>query len=204
LVASYNKPGGNLTGVTSFTAELWGKRLEIMREVVPSANVMAVLTNPKSPGAERATKEVPEAGRLLGLQTFILSASTEHEIGAAFASLVQRRARALLIQSEPFLNDRRDQIIALAAQHSIPTCYPLPEDSLAGGLVSYGSSRANRVDLERQIGIYAGRILKGEKPGDLPIMQPTRFELIVNLKTARALGLAVPPSILLRADEVIE
>ncbi len=204
LVASYNKPGGNLTGVTSFTAELWGKRLEIMREVVPSANVMAVLTNPKSPGSERATKEVPEAGRLLGLQTFILSASTEHEIGTAFASLVQRRARGLLVQAEPFLIDHRDQIIALAAQHSIPACYPIPEDSIAGGLVSYGTSRANRADLERQMGIYAGRILKGEKPGDLPIMQPTRFELVVNLKTARALGLTIPESFLLRADEVIE
>jgi putative ABC transport system substrate-binding protein len=140
----------------------------------------------------------------LGLQTFILGASTEHEIGAAFASLIQRRARALLIQAEPFLHDHRDQIIALAAQHSIPASYPLAEHSIAGGLVSYGISRANSADLQRQMGIYAGRILKGEKPGDLPIMQPTGFELVINLKTAKALGLTVPQSILLRADEVIE
>jgi putative ABC transport system substrate-binding protein len=202
LVASYNKPGGNLTGVTSFTAELWGKRLEIIRELVPSARVIAVLTNPKSAGAERATKDVQEAGRLLGLQTLILSASTEQEIDGAFASLVQNGAGALLIQADPFLSDHRNQIIALAAQHSIPACYP--DQSIAGGLVSYGSSRANRADLDRQTGIYAGRILKGEKPGDLPILQPTRFELVINLKTAKTLGLTISDSFLLRADEVIE
>jgi len=204
LVASYNKPGGNLTGVTSFTNELWGKRLEIMRDLVPSANVMAVLTNPKGPGTQRATKEVQEAGRRLGLQIFILSASTEHEIDTAFAGLVQRRTRALLIQGEPFLIDRRDQIVALAAQHSIPACYPRPEDSIAGGLVSYGTSRANYADLHRQMGMYAGRILKGEKPGDLPIIQPTKFELVINLKAAKALNLEVPPLVRARADEVIE
>jgi putative ABC transport system substrate-binding protein len=204
LVASYNKPGGNLTGVTSFTAELWGKRLEIMHEVVPLANVMAILTNPKSPGVERATKDVQEAERRIGLQTIILSASTEHEIDTAFVSVAQRRAGALLIQAEPFLIDHRDQIAALAARHLIPTCYPLPEDAIAGGLVSYGASRANRVDLDRQMGIYAGRILKGEKPADLPIMQPTRFELVINLKTAKALGLSIPLTLQYAADEVIE
>jgi putative ABC transport system substrate-binding protein len=204
LVASYNKPGGNMTGVTAFTAELWDKRLEIMRELVPSASVMAVLTNPKSAGVQRATKDVPEAGRLLGLQTFILSASTEQEIDGAFASLVRRGAGALLIQSEPFLDDHLNQIVTLAAQHSIPACFPLPEDSIAGGLVSYGTSRANRADLQRQMGIYAGRILKGERPGDLPILQPTKFELVINLKTAKVLGLRISDSFLLRADEVIE
>jgi len=204
LVASYNKPGGNLTGVTGYSAELWGKRLNIMRELVPSANVMGVLTNPKGPGTERATKDVQEAGRVLGLQTFILSASTEHEIDTAFASLVQHRARALLIQSEPFLDDHRDQIIAFAAQHSIPACYPHSEGSIAGGLVSYGTSRANYVDIYRQMGIYVGRILKGEKPGDLPIIRPTKFELVINLKTAKALGVAVPRILLAFADEVIE
>ena len=204
LVASYNKPGGNLTGVTAFTGELWGKRLEIMREMVPSAKVMAVLTNPQGPGSARATKDVQEVGRQLGLQTFILSASTEGELDKAFASLVQRRAGALLIQAEPFLSAHRDQIVALAAQHSIPASYPRAEDCVAGGLVSYGSSRANRTDLNRQMGIYAGRILKGEKPGDLPIIQPTKFELVVNLKTAKALGLMVPQSLLVAADEVIE
>jgi putative ABC transport system substrate-binding protein len=204
LVASYNKPGGNMTGVTSFTAELWGKRLEIMRELVPLASVIAVLTNPKSAGVQRATKDVPEAGRLLGLQTLILSASTEQEIDSAFASLVQRGARALLIQADPFLSDHRNQIVTLAAQHSIPACFPLPEDSIAGGLVSYGTSRANRADLDRQMGIYAGRILKGERPGDLPILQPTKFELVINLKTAKTLGLRISDSFLLRADEVIE
>ena len=204
LVASYNKPGGNLTGVTFFSAELWGKRLEVMRKIVPSADVMAVLTNPKGPGTERATKEVQEAGRLLGLQTFILRASTEPEIDAAFASLVQRRARALLIQAEPFLHEHRDQIVALAAQHSIPACYPLSEHSIAGGLVSYGISRANSADLDRQMGIYAGRILKGEKPGDLPIIQPTRFELVINLKAAKALNFTIPPGVFAIANEVIE
>jgi len=202
LVASYNKPGGNMTGVTAFTAELWDKRLEIMRELVPSASVIAVLTNPKSAGVQRATKDVPEAGRLLGLQTFILSASTEQEIDGAFASLVQRGARALLIQGEPFLSDHRDQIVALAALHSIPTCYP--DHSVAGGLVSYGTSRANQADLQRQMGIYAGRILKGERPGDLPILQPTKFELVINLKTAKALGLTIPLTLQYAADEVIE
>ena len=204
LVASYNKPGGNLTGVTSFSAELWGKRLEIMRELVPSADVMAVLTNSKGPGTERAIKDVQEAGRLLGLQTLILSASTEHEIDMAFVSLVQRRARALLTQNEPFLFEHRNQIVALAAQHSIPACYPNPEDSMAGGLVSYGTSRANQADLHRQMGIYAGRILKGEKPGDLPIIQPTRFELVINLKAAKAINLEIPPLVRALADEVIE
>jgi putative ABC transport system substrate-binding protein len=204
LAASYNKPGGNLTGITAFTAELWGKRLEIMREIVPSASVMAVLTNPNAPGAGRATRDVQEAGRRIGLQTFILSASTEHEIDTAFASLVQRRAGALLIQAEPFLGDHRDQILALASRHSVPASYPSPEDVIAGGLVSYGASRANQADLNRQMGIYAGRILKGERPGDLPIIQPTNFELVINLKAAKALGLDVPPLLLARADEVIE
>jgi putative ABC transport system substrate-binding protein len=175
-----------------------------MREMVPSAKVMAVLTNPQGPGSARATKDVQEVGRQLGLQTFILSASTEGELDKAFASLVQRRAGALLIQAEPFLSGHRDQIVALAAQHSIPASYPRAEDCVAGGLVSYGSSRANRTDLNRQMGIYAGRILKGEKPGDLPIIQPTKFELVVNLKTAKALGLMVPQSLLVAADEVIE
>jgi putative ABC transport system substrate-binding protein len=202
LVASYNKPGGNMTGVTAFTGELWGKRLEIMRELVPSASVIAVLTNPKSAGVQRATKDVAEAGLLLGLQTFILSASTAQEIDGAFASLVQRGAGALLIQADPFLSDHRNQITALAAQRSIPTCYP--DQPIAGGLVSYGTSRSNRADLDRQLGIYAGRILKGEKPGDLPVLQPTRFELVINLKTAKTLGLTISDSFLLRADEVIE
>ena len=134
----------------------------------------------------------------------ILNAGTAPEIDAAFASLVQQGAGALIVQAEPFLDSRRDQIVMLAAGHLIPTSYPYPQDALVGGLISYGTSRANRADLQRQMGVYAGRILKGEKPGDLPIMQPTRFELMVNLKTAKALGLTIPESFLVRADEVIE
>src|SRR5262249_7986640 len=140
----------------------------------------------------------------LGLQILILNASTEREIDAAFAMLVQQRAGALLVQAEPFLTSRRDQIIALAARHAIPASFPMPLDAVAGGLISYGTSRGNQAELHRQLGIYAGGILKGEKPGDLPIVQPTRFELVVNLKTAKALGLTIPESFLIRADEVIE
>ena len=204
LVASYNRPGGNLTGITAYTNELWGKRMEQMREILPAVSGVALLVNPNSPGAERAVRSARDAARALALQILIVNASTEREVDAAFAMLVQQRAGALFVQGEPFLIGRRDQIIALAARHAIPAGFPNPEDSVAGGLISYGTSRANQAELYRQIGIYAGRILKGEKPSDLPIVQPNRFELVVNLKTAKALGLTIPEAFLLRADEVIE
>jgi putative ABC transport system substrate-binding protein len=204
LVASYNRPGGNLTGTTFYTNELWGKRMEQMREILPAVSSVALLVNPNGPGTERAVRSVQNAAPALALQVPIVKATTEREVDAAFAMLFQQRAGALLVQGEPFLISRRDQIIALAARHAIPAGFPLPQDSVAGGLISYGTSRANQAELQRQIGIYAGRILKGEKPGDLPILQPTRFELVVNLKTSKALGLTIPESFLLHADEVIE
>jgi putative tryptophan/tyrosine transport system substrate-binding protein len=204
LVASYNRPGGNLTGVTFYTSELWGKRVGLMHEILPAVSGVAALVNPNSAGAERAVRSAQDAARALALQILIVNASTEGEVDAAFARLVQQRAGALFVQGEPFLISRRDQIIALAARHAIPASFPNPVDSVAGGLISYGISRANQAELLRQIGIYAGRILNGEKPGDLPIMQPTRYELVANLKTARALGLTIPESFLARADEVIE
>jgi putative ABC transport system substrate-binding protein len=204
LVTSYSRPGGNMTGVTFYTTELYGKRMEQLREIVPTMSVVAMLANPNSPGTARATRSAQEAARALGLQIVILHASTEREIDAAFASLVQRRADALVVQAQPLFNSRRDQIIALAARHAIPATYPDTQDAVVGGLMSYGTSRANFADLHRQSGVYAGRILKGEKPGELPILQPTRFELVVNLKTAKAIGLTIPETFLVRADEVIE
>jgi putative ABC transport system substrate-binding protein len=204
LVASYNRPGGNLTGITTYTAELWGKRVGQLREILPAISSVALLVNPNGASAERAVRSVQDAARALALQILIVKASTEREVDAAFAMLVQQRAGAVLVQSEAFLGSRRDQIIALAARHAIPAGFPNPQDSIAGGLISYGTSRANSAELQRQMGIYAGRILKGEKPGDLPIVQPTRFELVVNLKTAKALGVSIPESFLARADEVIE
>jgi putative ABC transport system substrate-binding protein len=204
LVASYNRPGSNLTGITGYTAELWGKRMQQMREILPAVSRVAVLINPDSGDNERAVKSTQDAARALALQILIVKASTEREVDAAFAMLVQQRAGALLVQTEPFLRSRRDQIIALAARHAIPVGFPRPQDSVAGGLISYGPSLANQAELDRQIGIYTGRILKGEKPGDLPIVQPTRFELVINLKTAKTLGLTVPPTLLAIADEVIE
>jgi putative ABC transport system substrate-binding protein len=204
IVASYNTPGGNLTGTTFYTNELWGKRMEQMREILPAVSSVALLVNPNGPGTERAVRSVQDAARASRLQVLIVKATTEREVDAAFGMLVQQRTGALLVQGEPFLISRRDQIIALTARHAIPAGFPLPQDSVAGGLISYGTSRTNQAELNRQIGIYAGRILKGEKPDDLPIMQPTRFELVVNLKTAKALGLTIPESFLLHADEVIE
>ena len=200
LVASLARPGGNLTGVTLFNLELWGKRVELLSELVPQARVLALLVNTKRPGAEREIGAVQEGVHAKGLQLRILGAATEREIDAAFASLVELQARALLV-GDPTYFGRREQIVALAAGHSVPAAYPWREDAEAGGLISYGPSIPA---LRREVGIYTGRILKGEKPRDLPVQQPTKFELVVNLKTAKALGITVPPSILARAHEVIE
>jgi ABC-type uncharacterized transport system substrate-binding protein len=198
LVASLARPGGNLTGVSLLTLELHAKRLELLSELVPQAKVIALLVNPNIAPTERV---MPEAARAKGVQLHILKASTESEIDAAFASLVQRQAGALVVNPDSFFFIRREQIVALASYLSVPAIYDLREFVTTGGLISYGPSL---MAVFRQIGIYAGTILKGAKPADLPVLQPTTFELVINLKTAKALGLTIPPSILSRADEVIE
>jgi putative ABC transport system substrate-binding protein len=200
LVASLALPGGNLTGVAFMGVELWGKRVELLSELVPETRALADLVNPNFLGVERNINAVQEAARAKGLQVRILKAGTESEIDAAFASLVEPKAHALLVGSPTFLG-RREQIVALAARYGVPTIYDWREYVAAGGLISYGT---NLADMYRNVGTYVGKILKGAKPADLPVQQPTRFELVVNLKTANALGLTVPPSILARADEVVE
>ena len=201
LIASLARPGANVTGFSPFALELMPKRLELLSELVPRAKVIALLVNSKEPRAERVIKDVEEAARTKGLQIEALFAGNESEIDAAFPTLIQEQAGALLVSPDPFFSLRREQIVALAARHSVPAAYPWREDAAAGGLISYGPSIPA---LRREVGIYTGRILKGEKPADLPVQQPTTFELLVNLKTAKALGLTIPPSILARADEVIE
>jgi putative tryptophan/tyrosine transport system substrate-binding protein len=201
LVASLARPGGNLTGVSMMNAELMAKRVELLSELVPHARVIALLVNPDNPGAERMMREVPEAARAKGAQLQILKAGTESEIDAAFATLVQLHAGALVVQADPLFGRRREQLAELASRHAIPAIYDWREFVAVGGLISYGPSRSVAI---RQLGIYVGKILNGAKPADLPVQQPTTFELVVNLNTAKALGLTVPPSILARADEVIE
>jgi putative ABC transport system substrate-binding protein len=201
LVASLNRPGGNITGVTFFTNLLSSKRLQLLHELVPNAAVIAVLVNPNNLNAELELNETEIAARTLGLQLIVLRASTEREIEAAFADLVQQRAAALYVGADGFLGSRSEQIAYMALRHAIPASRSSREHVLAGGLMSYG---ANRRDSSRQFGRYVGRALKGEKPADLPVMQPTKFELVLNLRTAKALGLTVPPMLLALADEVIE
>jgi len=183
------------------TAEMVPKRLELVSELVPQAGVIALLVNPNNPLPEPIMREVQDAAHAKGLQLRILKAATEAEIDSAFATLVQLHAGALILGPDPFLNSRREQLIALASRHAVPAIYDFREHAEAGGLISYGPSLAAA---NRQSGTYAGKILKGTKPADLPVQQPTTFELVVNLNTAKALGLTVPPSILARADEVIE
>jgi putative ABC transport system substrate-binding protein len=201
LVASLARPGGNLTGVSLLNVELMPKRLELISELVPQAGVIALLVNPNNPNTERTIRDMEEAARAKGVQLNILKAGTESEIDAAFASLVQLPAGALVVVGDPLFINRREQLVALASRHAVPAIYALREYAAAGGLISYGTSFTAAY---RQLGTYAGRILKGAKPADLPVQQPTTFELVVNLNTAKALGLTVPPSILARADEVIE
>jgi putative ABC transport system substrate-binding protein len=202
FVASLNRPGGNLTGATTLGVELASKRLELIHELVPAANIIALLVNPGSrSNAETQSRDLQAAARILGLQLHVLNASTESDITAAFATLVQLRAGALVIGADGYFNTRSEQFAELALRYAVPTIFQYREFTAAGGLMSYGGSQTESY---RQVGVYAGRILKGEKPGDLPVQQATKIELFINLKTAKALGLTVPLPLLTRADEVIE
>ena len=201
IVESLNRPGGNITGVTFLVSGLTAKALEILHDLLPKATTIGFLFNPKNPNSESAMKEVEEAANNLGKKLIAAEASTEHEINSAFISLVQRQVEALLVQPDTLFTERRVKIVMLAARQALPAAYTLRDFALAGGLVAYGTSIT---DANRQLGSQTGRVLKGDKPADLPVMQSTRFELIINLKTAKALGLTVPQSILARADEVIE
>lgn len=201
LVASLARPGGNITGVSFLVTELHRKRLELLSELVPKAKVMALLVNPNFPDAEHQTREVQEAAAAKGVQLHILNAATESEIDAAFARLVLMHAGALLVGGDAFFASRRDQLVELATRKAIPAIYQGREFTAAGGLISYGSSFPASF---RQAGVYVAKILKGATPADLPVQQPSKFELVINLKTAKALGLIVPQALLARADEVIE
>jgi putative ABC transport system substrate-binding protein len=199
LVASLNRPGGNLTGVTIFGMMAAGKRMELLRQLMPKAGMIGYLLNPNNPNRE--FDNVQTAARSVGQQIFVLNANDGREIDDAFATIAQQRVAALLVASDPLFFDRRDQLVALAARQAIPAIYYLRAFPQAGGLLSYGNSLT---DMYRQVGTYTGRVLNGEKPADLPVMQSTKFELVINLKTAKALGLEIPPTLLALADEVIE
>ncbi|HEY6993247.1 MAG TPA: ABC transporter substrate-binding protein [Xanthobacteraceae bacterium] len=201
LVPSLSRPGGNLTGAFILTTALEAKRLQLLHELVPRATVIAILVNPNFPDAENQRRDLQAAAKAIAQQIVFLNAGSERDIDAAFAGLVQQRAGALMVAADPFLFGRRDQIVALAARHAVPAVYQWRDFAAAGGLMSYGTILA---EMYRPVGIYVGRILKGAKPSDLPVQQSTKVELVINLKTARALGLEVPPTLLARADEVIE
>jgi putative ABC transport system substrate-binding protein len=202
FVASLNRPGGNLTGVTALNVELSGKRIDLLRQLVPAATVIAWLTNPTNPiVSEAETRESQKAARILGIHLLIVNASVPSEIETAFATLAQQGASTLIVSADAVFTTQDKQIIALATRYAVPTMYPYRESPQLGGLASYG---VNNVDHYRQTGVYAGTILKGVKPADLPVQQPTKFEFVLNLKTAKALGLTISPGILAIADEVIE
>jgi putative ABC transport system substrate-binding protein len=199
LVASLNRPGGNLTGVTIFGMIAAGKRLELLRQLMPKAGTIGYLMNPDNPNRE--LDNVQDAARSLGQQILVLNAHGDREIETAFTTITKERVAGLLVASDPLFFDRRDQLITLAARQAIPAIYYLRAFCQAGGLLSYGN---NLTDMYRQVGMYTGRILNGERPADLPVIQSTKFELVINLKTAKALGLEIPPTLLAIADEVIE
>src|SRR5882757_2233625 len=202
LVASLARPGGNLTGVSQLgDAGLTAKRLELLSELVPRAGVIALLVNPNSSTAERVIQEVQQAARAKGVQLHVLKASSETEIDAAFASLIELHAGALVVSADPFLSSRREQFVALASRHAVPSIYAWREFAVSGGLISYGASL---ISAFRLLGTYAGEVLKGANPAEMPVQQATKFELVINIKTAKSLGLTVPPPLLVQADDVIE
>jgi putative ABC transport system substrate-binding protein len=201
LVSSLNRPGGNTTGATFLSAGLGAKRLEMLRHLVPNAEVIGLLANQNSPQGQEQLNDVPAAAKSLGQQLVVLNGGNDQEIDTAFASLAKQRVKALLVAADPSYDPRRNRLIALSAQYAIPTMYHFRDFPLAGGLACYGASIS---DLYRQVGVYVGRILNGDKPADLPVMLPTKFEFVINLKTARALGLDIPATLLALADEVIE
>ena len=201
LVTSLNRPTGNVTGVTYFAGAVVAKQLELLHELLPQATAISMLVNPNYPGTSFQLRDVQEVASTLGHPMHVLNASTGSEINTAFATIAQQRTGALLVAGDPFFLSRLSQFITLAARHAVPTIYPQREYVAGGGLISYGTSVT---DAYRQVGVYVGRILKGAKPTDLPVVRATKFELVINLKTAKALGLEVPPTLLARADEVIE
>jgi putative ABC transport system substrate-binding protein len=201
LVTSLARPGGNLTGISILVGELMPKRLELLSELVPQAGVIGLFVNPTNPNTERYVRDMQEAARAKAIRLHILKAGTEGDFDPAFVSLLQQHAGALVVGADPLFNNRREELVALAARNAVSAIYDCREAVVAGGLISYGPSMTTAF---RQLGIYVGKILKGAKPADLPVEQPTTFELILNLKTAKALGLTIPQSILARADEVIE
>jgi putative ABC transport system substrate-binding protein len=201
LVASLNRPGANVTGVTLLTGSLVAKRFGLLRELVPRATTLAMLVNQALPTTETQVTDAQEAARTFGLRIHVLNASNESDLDVVFATLAQLHADALLVSSDPFLNSRRDQIVALVARQAVPAIYEWREFAAAGGLMSYGT---NLADTYRQVGVYTGRVLNGAKPADMPVLQPTKFEFVINLRTARALGLTIPSGMLAIADEVIE
>jgi putative ABC transport system substrate-binding protein len=201
LVTSLNQPGGNVTGITSLNTEVASKLLELLHELVPGTTIVALLVNPTDPAAETVSRDIQGAARTFGLQVHLLRASTEQDIDAAFTTLVQLHVGALVIQPDAFFNSRSQQLAALCLHYAVPAIFQTGEFPAAGGLLSYGGSIT---ETHRQAGLYVGRILKGEKPADLPVQQATKVELVINLKTAKALGIAVPLALLTRADEVIE
>ncbi|MFL5030285.1 MAG: ABC transporter substrate-binding protein [Xanthobacteraceae bacterium] len=201
LIVSFNRPGGNLTGVTTLSPALEAKRLGLLRELVPQGAVVAVLLNPTNPDADLQRRDVQAAATAIGQQLRIFNASSDSDFDAAFSALVQQRVDALLVGNDAFFTNRREQIVALAARDAVPTIYAFRQFAESGGLMSYST---NLIEVYRQIGVYVGRILKGAKPADLPVVQPTKFELVINLKTARALGLKISDNLLTLADEVIE
>jgi len=201
LVASLNQPGGNMTGINLLTATIEAKRLGLLRDLVPQATTVGVLLNPNFPPAASQLRDAQEAVRTIGLELHVLRASTDREIDTAFASIAQQRIPALVVASDPFFITRRDKIVALATHHAVPAMYNIREYPMAGGLMSYG---IDLTEAYRQVGVYAGRILKGAKPADLPVIQPTKFEFVINLKAAKVLGVKFSDNLLSLADEVIE